>query len=417
MEAFHAYLHDRLLNKKLTNLQKDLIRTWNRIVSDNGLNYARLTFPKDNLYVSAPLSAYPESLQQDIDRYLDRLTQPELFAEHSLDKPLRPMTIRNITAHIRQLLDAAVIAGCKRDQFRTLADLVNIEVLGLAFRAISERIGNNVPATLHNISATILAIGRHHVGAPQEILDKIDKEKRRLASRIGNSRPEMTARNMARLAQFDDPTNVRRLIDLPNKLMKQAEKNPGSSRAALKAMHSVTIAILLAHPMRAGNLASLDIDRHLTVRKKGTHRLYSVRVEGSEVKNGAAIDFDLNATNSRLVSRYLDLHRQYLSQAAGSALFPRRSGGTRDPGRLGEELKNAIWRETGLIMNAHLFRHLAGMLFLERQPGEYETVRRLLGHKKLETTMGYYARFDSKAAAKRYDDVVLSTFGKSGDVL
>jgi integrase len=68
-------------------------------------------------------------------------------------------------------------------------------------------------------------------------------------------------------------------------------------------------------------------------------------------------------------------------------------------------------------MNAHLFRHLAGMLFLERQPGEYETVRRLLGHKKLETTMGYYARFDSKAAAKRYDDVVLSTFGKSGDVL
>ena len=70
-------------------------------------------------------------------------------------------------------------------------------------------------------------------------------------------------------------------------------------------------------------------------------------------------------------------------------LFPARSGGTKPEAQLSVQLKKAIARHAGLDLNAHAFRHLAAMLFLRRHPGEYETVKLLLGHKSLVTTQIY----------------------------
>lgn len=47
-------------------------------------------------------------------------------------------------------------------------------------------------------------------------------------------------------------------------------------------------------------------------------------------------------------------------------------------------------------------------MLLNGFPGEYETMRQMLGHRKLDTTMAFYARFSSKAAVERYDEAVLS---------
>jgi integrase len=413
MEAFRAYLHDRLLTRDPAKLCKAMAQTWNGIVKRNGLDLVQLSIPRAGNYLSAPLSAYPASLQEDLQLYLERLSRPDLFSEHGLDKPLRPTTLRNIKAQIRQVLDGAIMAGYERDHFHTLADLVDTEVLGKAFDVIAARIGRDTPATLHNISATILAVARHHVKAPSDIIASIAIAKRRIAHRLGSGRPTMSAKNMDRLAQFEDRANVALLVSLPDKLMKRAQMNSTSSLSALDAMHAVAIAILLGCPMRIANLAGLDIEKDLTVLKKGAQRRYLIRVESVRVKNGVPIDFDLDIHVSRLLSRYLDHHRQHLSEQPGTALFPRRSGGPRDPKHLGDSVKQVIWRETGLVMNAHLFRHLAGMLFLQHHPGEFETVRRLLGHRKLETTLAFYARFDSKWAAKRYDEVVLSEFRRA----
>ncbi len=64
-------------------------------------------------------------------------------------------------------------------------------------------------------------------------------------------------------------------------------------------------------------------------------------------------------------------------------------------------------------MNAHLFRHLVGMLYLQRHPGSYELVRRILGHKKMATTLSFYTDLESKWALRRYDEEVLSRRGKA----
>jgi len=44
---------------------------------------------------------------------------------------------------------------------------------------------------------------------------------------------------------------------------------------------------------------------------------------------------------------------------------------------------------------------------LQANPGDYETVRRLLGHKSVDTTMTFYAEFEALAARRLYTDHIL----------
>lgn len=171
----------------------------------------------------------------------------------------------------------------------------------------------------------------------------------------------MTGKNMARLAQFDDPRNLRELISLPDKLMKRAKDNPQSSRAGLDAMYAVAIILPLSCPMRVRNLASLELGRHITERREGLQRRFSVRIKLRHVKNKTAIDVDLGTHPFRILRDYLDHFRRAVSDNPGTALFSRRSGGRRTSGQLGQHLSKVIHRETGLEMNPHLFRHLSGM--------------------------------------------------------
>ena len=119
---------------------------------------------------------------------------------------------------------------------------------------------------------------------------------------------------------------------------------------------------------------------------------------------------------SRLLHRYITQFRPQVSDVTGSALFPRQSDGKpRSPGNISSELLERIRRETGLAVNPHLFRHLAAMLYLKERPGDFETVRRLLKHKRLQTTMDFYASLSNQWAHDHYDNVVLSKFGGSND--
>ncbi|RMF11688.1 MAG: hypothetical protein D6757_10700 [Alphaproteobacteria bacterium] len=198
--------------------------------------------------------------------------------------------------------------------------------------------------------------------------------------------------------------------------MRRAKQNPEGRYAALDAMRAAAISILLSCPMRVANLAALDLKRHVRQRRGGRYPLYSIRIEGCEVKNGTPIEADFGVEVSRILQTYIQQFRPMLTEAPSTALFPQRStGAPRRPGTLSQDLSAAILRETGLMVHAHLFRHLAAKLFLDASPGEYETVRRILGHKKLETTVQFYSRLTSKKAVERYEDVVLAPMRGKGD--
>jgi integrase len=174
-------------------------------------------------------------------------------------------------------------------------------------------------------------------------------------------------------------------------------------RAAVQAQVAVAIAILLIAPMRLNNLRQLRLDRHLVRHGKSLHLV----IPGEEVKNAVDLEFEVERQTRALLQWYLDEHRAVLAPAGSQALFPGAVKGAKDGQSLRVNINKAICKHTGLEMNPHLFRHLAAKLYLDRHPGDYETVRRLLGHTSIETTIRFYAGFETKAATKHYQDVVI----------
>src|SRR5690606_2879476 len=112
-------------------------------------------------HVARRLDIYPSSLLQDIERYLKRLREPDLFSGDGPRRPLRPTSLRNTKAHIRQILDAAVSSGYPPEHFKGLADIVDMYVIDAASGHMIERRGGRIPSVLANILATLMAISRH----------------------------------------------------------------------------------------------------------------------------------------------------------------------------------------------------------------------------------------------------------------
>jgi integrase len=129
--------------------------------------------------------------------------------------------------------------------------------------------------------------------------------------------------------------------------------------------------------------------------------------EADEVKNKQPLEFELDDLAVRLLRDFLDDYRPKLAPASCRWLFARRGkGGPVDRAVLSGRIKKTIREFTGLIVNIHLFRVLAGKLYLEQNPGGYEVVRRVLGHTSLATTTRFYTGTESVSVARHFDGVI-----------
>jgi hypothetical protein len=61
--------------------------------------------------------------------------------------------------------------------------------------------------------------------------------------------------------------------------------------------------------------------------------------------------------------------------------------------RLSGQVIDRIIKELGIRVTPHQFRHLAA----EKDPANYEFVRRVLGHKNLQTTINFYVGLETVA--------------------
>ena len=52
-------------------------------------------------------------------------------------------------------------------------------------------------------------------------------------------------------------------------------------------------------------------------------------------------------------------------------------------------------------------RHIAAKLFLDANPGAYEVVRRVLGHRSIDTTTCFYTGLETPAAVRHFDKTIL----------
>ncbi len=129
-------------------------------------------------------------------------------------------------------------------------------------------------------------------------------------------------------------------------------------------------------------------------------------IQSGEVKNKNPLEFEVPQNVVRLLELYLQKFRPLLVTDGSSYLFPARTGGAKAPAQLAAQIKRAIKIGTGLIVNVHLFRHVCAYLYLKAHPGEYETVRLLLGHTTLAVTVRAYCGLERSDAVRRYDSLI-----------
>ncbi len=261
-------------------------------------------------------------------------------------------------------------------------------------RGISE-----IAGLLRNISRML--------DAPEDV----QKRMANLAGRVAVGRQNgMTRKNRDRLRVLQDEDNLRRLLFLPERIFATPSGKSKPYMTALTREDALAIAILLICPIRVKNLAEIHLERNL--HRPGDGRVFLV-FEEDEVKNERHIEFELPRDVCRMINRHLSSRVPDLCPSGTPWLFPRRDGrGPIDPNQLSSRLTKCIRRETGLEMNAHLFRHLAVMVWLDANPGSYEVARRLLGHSELSHTLNMYSGLEARAATQAFARVIAEKKGR-----
>ncbi len=390
---------------------RDTVKTWNKAAATlSSWPAVRLSTTNNRADYALPLSAYPPSFGADVEAYLAHIAGRDLV-ESDIAQPAARATLKTRRQQILQLAAALVASARDASSITFLADLVDVEAAKIALNWLYVRNGRRKTGQLHNFALLLVILARHWVKAPEADVTALKALRRKLDP----GKTGMTKKNRRRLLQFTDPRNVAKLLSLPSALVAQARRSERAGIAdALKVQTALAIAIELTCPLRAKNLAGLDIERHIVRSRPGCDGVVHLVIAEGEVKNKAALEFELPADVVQILDLYLAQFRPRLIKAPSPFLFPAQDGGHKAPSGFGTQIDKVIFHETGLKMNAHLFRHLAAFLYLKARPGEYETVRLLLAHKSAATTVAFYCGLEQPAAFDRYDQVLDAYRRQSG---
>jgi integrase len=95
-------------------------------------------------------------------------------------------------------------------------------------------------------------------------------------------------------------------------------------------------------------------------------------------------------------------------------LFVTWRGKPRTQAALAVAIEKTVLKYVGVRLTPHQFRHLAAKIIFDRNPGAFELVRELMGHKNIQTTINFYAGIDTKRAGRAQVELIAKI--KKGDI-
>jgi integrase len=376
-------------------LYRDTCKLWNRAVRTiPGWPQLKVAVPDRRRTFALTLDDFPSPFRMEVEGFLTRCAEPDVFSD-SYCKPAAELTLRNRRGYILMAATALVHTGVPISQVTGLDVIVDIDHAKALLRFLYNRAGDKTNNQIYHIGTLLKTISRHYLHQPEETVAQL----RNLCKKLKPENEGFTEKNRQCLRQFADLKKLANLLLLPQRVIEQvARRHQIRRRDAVRVEFAIAVGVLLNIPVRADNLAGLRLDQHL--RFVGDRTFLSV--PSDETKNAIRIEAELTARLVRLLQTYVEEFRHLLVGTPVPWLFPGKKGARRPSGGFGQQLTRFLAKEAGVVMTPHQFRHLAAKLFLDRHPDGFETVRRLLGHKSIETTMRYYRELESVLAGKRY---------------
>lgn len=399
-DAFLKALTERAVVKLPHKVHRKAVVTWNRLVSTTRNWPSQLVaVPSYSRVFVLPWKQFPATLKADVDAYLDRLAGSDLLGEDGF-KPLAPRSLKTRRHQLHAYLSSLVLEGHDAATLISLAVVVQPETVRKGLNFFIKRSTAKNYKQAHDIARMLVSLARHFVQADPETLVSLSNFGKRLRS----TEFGMSPKNVDRMRQFDDADNVRALLLLPRQILAEVAKETVPTRSlALKVQSALAIELLLMVPMRRTNLAKLNIAEHIVRSRRNVVRL---SIPGTEVKNGVPIDTILTAETAELLDLYLTRYRPSLTEVPSPWLFPGLPNRPKSCERLAGQISDCVKDRLGLLVNPHLFRHIAAKLCLDRHPGQYGLVRLMHGHRSVDTTTRFYCSMETKPAHDLYDRLI-----------
>jgi integrase len=198
------------------------------------------------------------------------------------------------------------------------------------------------------------------------------------------------------------------VVSLPNALMQEARrvKDHAPIKAAVSAQVAVAIAILTLAPIRLRNLMCIELGQNLN-KPGGPNSPYWLVFPHYDVKNRIDLNFQFDDALTDLIDEYIHDFRPTLLRGANAPwLFPGEGGQPKMKVFFSKQITERILKATGLRITVHQFRHAAAAIYLKHRPGDYETVRRLLGHRNIWTTIKFYCGLETMEATQQFGKLI-----------
>ena len=287
----------------------------------------------------------------------------------------------------------------------SLAALLHPDVAEPVLDAYWQKNGEEPTTSTIDLGKKVLRMARETACLDQAELDRLDEMRVALEQ---HRREGLTPKNLQLIRQVLTEGVWREVVALPNVLMEQARsaKDHAPIKAAISARLAVAIAILTFAPVRLANLVTIKLGENL-IKPGGLHTPYWLVFPNYDVKNRIDLNFKFDPPITDLIDEYIHEFRPTLLRGSNASwLFPGEGHKPKTTLMFGKQITVRIQKAIGLRITPHQFRHAAAAIYLKHRPGDYETVRRLLGHRDINTTVRFYCGLQSIEATEQFGRII-----------
>lgn len=429
--SHYAERAEALFVKNVHQRVREACITWNKLADTvTGWPKQRLVVPsRRKPPTTIPLAQFPEAFQADYERLRERLTtvdplpegaasaadpfadvgirfnsdsaatsrqpKPHTSVARDLDKPLAPTTADVWMRNIHYGASALVQEGVPIEQVLSIATLVDPPHARKILTHYFNKAGARATRFTGHLAYVLKRVAQVYVHADAATIKTLSQYFARMQPKhIG-----LSEKNEKNLRDLDDRGKAM-LLAVPQMLIKRAlQANRPRRQMAVDLKIAAVVGLILYAPVRGENLCAIRLGHHLTIppdpRADGL-----LHFAAHEVKNRIEITLTVPSEVLRIIRLYMAHARPLLMDPTLPMLFP--ISKRKDQDFLNHQVKKRVRDLTGLNVNIHLFRHIAAKLYLDDHPGEYEVVRNLLGHTRIQTTISFYCGLEREAAIRHF---------------
>lgn len=409
IDRFMADLRRTSERKHLYRVHRATTRFWNEMAASfPELGLQRVAVPAAyDPRKRVSIGAFPSSLLSDWEAFAAWARGDDEFATDMRPVRLASSSLDVMFRRIHLAANALVRSGAPIETIRNLSDLTSVE----AFRSILSQRHKDVDgkATFDNdgMAQNLVLIAREWVKVSPEVLAKLKELKKK------QPKPafEMSEKNLNLVMKFDDTDLVGKFVQVPDKIWAGVQDKLVSgkrlSRTDLaQAQTAIGLAILMNMPIRLSNLRALAFGEHILIRDGMPSTLFLAQEDTKTFNN---VEFEIPDWLVGWLVEYRDRIAPRVIGRQPSVLFANADGSLKGFMAVRYLVQRYLKLHLGLHVHPHAYRHLAAKFVLDDSPGAYRVVQELLGHKKLETSIAFYAGLNTRRAGELHSQLLEST--------